>query len=133
MVETHKFRNIKVGDKVTCCVFGKGVVINIEEDNFPIHVYFETGIIESYNFNGYYDIDHIRPTLYHGHIDFNIEVTESCPYEVGEMIAVRDNVQSTWSMLPFVKKDNMSNGVFVKWCGLEIFYCHHSKLTEANY
>ena len=67
----------QVGDKVTCILWGKGVVEKVDDSlNFPVKVRFADGDSVSYTLDGKAFKSHIRPTLYHGHGTFNIELIE---------------------------------------------------------
>lgn len=65
----------KVGDKVTCLLRGKGVVIEILKEKYCILVEFKNQT-ETYTDTGFSYEDHTVPYLYHGHGTFKIEFVE---------------------------------------------------------
>lgn len=60
-----KYKDFKIGDKVHCSMYGKGVIVDIDNmDEHPIQVKFEyTGYKSSYMINGKFD-RHCNRTLF---------------------------------------------------------------------
>ena len=70
--KTHDFTDAKVGDKVTCTLYGIGIIItNTDNSTFPILVRFEKGYNSSYTLDGRI-MSEAKQGLYHGHIEFTV-------------------------------------------------------------
>ena len=65
----------KLGDKVTCLVHGKGVIVDLDTGIRPYGVCFLSGKAKWYRASGKYDSG-LPKTLYHGHGTFKIEFVE---------------------------------------------------------
>lgn len=134
--ETHDFSNAKVGDKVTCLVFGKGEITQLAPlIEYGVFVEF-IGHTRRYTRDGRW-----TPTsnqcLYHGHVDFKIEVVPHCPYEVGEWIAVNpinpiDPAIENQKWFIYKFKGMAEDGVLVDCDGQGLVFKRHKKLSEFN-
>ena len=97
----------KKGDKVTCSMYGKGVVINIDYNyDHPISVQFED-CIRTYTNDGKYLYD-CKRTLHQGHVDIIEPVLVPIEdYEKGE--AVWFKIYQYW-YIGFYDSDNLVKG-----------------------
>ena len=69
-------KEFKKGEKVTCIKQGRGNIINISNEIYPIKVDFKNGKFDSYTLNGREYEKDITIMLYHGHGTFKIEFIE---------------------------------------------------------
>lgn len=84
---------LKVGDTVTCVMFGKGKVISIIDTEYPINVMFDNDLKQSYTEDGrWLDSVPVAPTLYKGRRNVEVKVSDPLPelpdFKCGDWIAV---------------------------------------------
>ena len=96
-----KKQYFKVGDKVTCPMYGKGEVIGTEGHHYePITVKFGA-LLMCYTIDGKCGKDFAKRTLYQGHIDIpEPELKEIVTFEKGEIVWCMDNVKK-WHCVKF--------------------------------
>ena len=124
-METHDFSNAKVGDKVTCLVYGKGTITNIYvESSYNLLVRFDSGMADYYTTDGKYHLS-ANSSLYHNHVEFKIEVIEPCPYKVGEMIAAYNS--DRWEIVEY---HHMEGDILIT--SNKRRYAQHRKLSSFN-
>lgn len=94
----------KVGDLVTCSMYGKGKVINIykakKDITNPLIIEFERGFTTNYTFDGKIHFNSKR-TLHQGHIDIpEPELKEIVTFEKGEIVWCMDKFNK-WHCVKF--------------------------------
>jgi len=105
----NDFSDAKVGDLVTSIIYGKGKIIEISGDTYPIHVSFEIDNGSEYSVDGKELIIEIIPTLYKGHIDFKIEPI----LPVIKKFKYRPYSNPNYSLLTRVVKSKFAESKFV--------------------
>ena len=126
-----KKQYFKVGDKVTCPIFGKGVVVNIQprhdQDVFPVKVEFEEDeekIEYDYTFDGRSSI-YGKPILHKGHIDIpEPELKEIVSFEKGEIVWGMDKY-GEWYCVRFAE--------FETYITSNMFSGYHPQKTDDVY
>jgi len=130
--ETHDFSNAKVGDKVTCLVFGRGIISDIRHcDEYAITVKFNNDVYRRYATDGRYLLEH-NQCLYHGHVDFKIETTQVCSYKEGEWIAVSYGLNYDWFIVQFKSMSSDGDVGILDPLGAIVYFPFHKKLSEFN-
>lgn len=99
-----KKQYFKVGDKVTCCMYGKGEVVYLNyniKNGYVMQVRFPSPVgIRDYTADGRLNIQG-RRILYHGHLDIaEPELKEILTFEKGEIVWCVDK-QNKWHCVKF--------------------------------
>lgn len=72
--------DFKVGDPVTCLLYGKGTVTHVESYGaYPITALFENNGVRCYTKDGKHISGQERAVLFHGHYKLTIELTVDEP------------------------------------------------------
>ena len=69
----NDFRRSKKGDKVTCCIYGKGIIDKISQESrskYPVYVEFNDEYYQYYTLDGKLDEYFPASQLYKGHLLF---------------------------------------------------------------
>lgn len=101
----------QVGDKVTCLLYGKGIVVNPKEKHgsYCLKVKFQDEIVKSYTYDGRYLLNQ-KPCLFQGHIDINLPTNKPIyQFKKGDLVWVKSRRASTWECRFF---SHMENGLY---------------------
>ena len=115
----------KVGDLVTCSMYGKGKIVDI--DTFcdsPLKIKFEKGLLIHYMLDGRYS-NFSNRTLHQGHIDIpEPELKEIVTFEKGEIVWGMDKY-GAWYCVRFAE--------FETYITSNMFSGYHPQQTDGVY
>jgi len=116
----------KVGDKVTCCMYGKGNVAYLDyniKNGYVMQVRFPSPIgIRDYTGDGRLNING-RRVLYQGHIDIpEPELKEIVTFKAGEYVWVKNYNCNNWKCRKFLR-----------FTGSLAVCCSQSELSSIEY
>lgn len=131
----NDFSKAKVGDVVTCTIYGEGTIYKykIDDDNTPIYVDF--GFTQEW-----YTIDgklnsKVISTLFKGRTKTEIVVKKVDPYQENELILVRENESVPWKLAKFISINSFGN-VCACLMGLrnvpQFFFSYHCSIHDLN-
>lgn len=129
----NDFSKAKVGDVVTCAVYGEGKIHHIDTDIYPISVDF-TNTTKWYTTDGRLDED-ANPTLFKNKTQTEIIVKKAAPYQENELILVRDSETAPWKVAKFVSMTPVNN-VYARFIGTltaaEHSFNYHCSLRDFD-